>query len=40
MFGRHSMPDTPADPEDDPSTKPADALFYKITVTFVAEDGD
>ena len=37
-FGTHSIPDTPVDPEADSSTKPADTLFYKITVTFVAED--
>lgn len=37
-FGTHSIPDTPADPKADSHTKPADTLFYKITVTFVAED--
>ena len=39
-FGAHSMPDTPADPKEVPSTKPADALFYKITVSFVPEDDE
>ena len=37
-FGTHSIPDTPTDPNVDFSAKPADTLFYKITVTFVAED--
>jgi len=40
VFDAHSVPDTPVDPEADSSTKPADTLFYKITVTFVAEDED
>ena len=39
-FGTHSIPDTPVDPNDAPSTKPAAALFYKITVSFVAEDNE
>ena len=38
VFDAHSMPDTPVDPMYVPSAKPADTLFYKITVTFVAED--
>ena len=40
VFGTHSIPDTPTDPNVDSSAKPADALFYKITVTFVAEDAE
>ena len=36
-FSAHLLPDTPADPTTVPSTKPAETLFYKITVTFVAK---
>ena len=39
-FSAHLLPDTPADPKEVPSTKPAETLFYKITVTFVAEEDE